>query len=303
MTLQDFYPYYYHPTSPKQSDYISSLIQEFFATVCKIEPSSDFVNNDLIQGMFLVKFPNLKVKEQISSSFEYLDINKDRQQIDVKISAIVEPILHYTFIREYEKYCHLAMAAGLVYNATGKKEDYKYSPIQNYNIQSERTVTDSFGKRKDTTTHGADTESYVNGKRSQSSSNSLESTQQTDNTNGERNVSNYDTSMENETAKLSSKQTVATTIDNSKFQDKTSGTNVVESGEFIDTVSKNYGDISTTTNEYSNTHHEEYSEIGDKSLRPTAEVLKTEIDVANYTRFLDTIYTDCILALCESTVW
>ena len=103
--------------------------------------------------------------------------------------------------------------------------------------------------------------------------------------------------------KLSSQATSDEIVNTTNSTTTGSGSvNEVEKAHENTDTSK-YGDIVNTKDSYTNTFNETYEEIGDKSVRPTAEVILSEINTANYTRFLDTVYSDCILALCESTVW
>ncbi len=304
MILSDFRQYWEIDfNQPNNHGRIYDLVKAYYPSVASISPLADEMKS--FESMyFSVKYPTLNVKyDRIAQHFEGLDIYKDKSQIQVKMESIVMPIVKYTFIQNFERYAHLAMQAGLVYNTSGEREDYKYSSIQNYNIKSNKSVSEVYGNQKDSTTHGDDTHTTSFGERSTTQSNS-DSTS-TDNTmnNGATNTSNYETSMENETPKLSSKATSDAIVSTTNSTTRGSGSvNEVEKAHENTDTSK-YGDIVNTKDSYTNTFNETYEEIGDKSVRPTAEVILSEINAANYTRFLDAVYSDCILSLCENTVW
>ena len=304
MILSDFRQYWEIDfNQPNNHGRIYELLRTYYPTVASISPLGDEMKT--FESMyFSVKYPTLNVKyDRIAQHFEGLDIYKDKSQIQVKMESIVMPIVKYTFIQNFERYAHLAMQAGLVYNTSGEHEDYKYSSIQNYNIKSNKSVSEVYGNQKDSITHGDDTHTTSFGERSTTQSNS--DTTSTDNTmnNGATNTRNYETSMESEIVKLSSQATSDAIVNTTNSTTRGSGSvNEVEKAhENIDT--SKYGDIVNTKDSYTNTFNENYEEIGDKSVRPTAEVILSEINTANYTRFLDTVYSDCILALCDTTVW
>lgn len=304
MTLNEFRQYwevtYQHPNNHGR---IYDILKIYYPTVASISVLGDEMKDFELQ-YFMTKYPNLNVKyDRIAQHFEYLNPQKDTDQIEVKIEKIVMPIIKYTFIQNFERYAHLAMQAGLVYNTRGEHEDYKYSSIQNYNIKSTKKVGEVYGNQKDSTTHGDDIRTSSFGERSTTQSNSDSTTTDNSINNGATNTSNYETSMENETPKLSSKATSDAIVSTTNSTTKGSGSvNEVEKAHENTDTSK-YGDVVNTKDGYTNTFSETYEEIGDKSLRPTAEVILMEINIANYTRFLDAVYSDCILALCESTVW
>lgn len=300
MILKDFYRYYFYQTSPNQTDEITRQLISYFPTVASLLPAYD-ANKELMRYIFHFKYKSLLVKDDLYRIIKIL--TPEQAQSNGEFRELLQMIIRGVFVKEYEKYCHLAMQAGLVYNSTGKHEDYKYSSIQNYNIKSTKNVSEVYGNQKDSTTHGDDTHTSSFGERSTTQSNS-DSTE-TNNTmnNGATNSSNYETSMENETPKLSAKATSDAITNKTNSTTRGSGSvNEVEKAHENTDTSK-YGDIVNTKDSYTNTFNETYEEIGDKSLRPTAEVILSEINTANYTRFLDTVYSDCILALCETTVW
>lgn len=300
MILKDFYKYYFYQTAPNQTDKITGLLINHFPTVASLVPVYDY-NKELMRYIFHFKYKSLEVKKDLYNVIKILTPEEASQNSEFQ--NLLSMIISGAFVKEYEKYCHLAMQAGLVYNSTGKHEDYKYSSIQNYNIKSNKSVSEVYGNQKDSTTHGDDVRTSSFGERSTTQSN-------TDNTeinntmnNGATNTSNYETSMENETPKLFSKATSDAIANTTNSTTKGSGSvNEVEKAHENTDTSK-YGDVVNTKDGYTNTFSETYEEIGDKSLRPTAEVILSEVNTANYTRFLDTVYSDCILALCETTVW
>ena len=217
----------------------------------------------------------------------YLEEYKEKYpSIDFHFLGVLYPTMVLIDTTDFEmdstNFCDNMVAAVLMENSYKYEKIYStiilnYDITENYNMRVEETVTDVNGKQVTTMNNGEKVITTQNGE------------QVTTTDTGESTVEN----IEN-----------VTTYDSTSYNPKNKNSTVesgyittVNNGAKTDTDTHSSYTDTTTSEEYTNTHHVERYEHGDTSLRPFADVIIKEREIA-YMNLLKEIFYDILAECC-----